>query len=229
MCGIFGILNKERVDFSQFFELGEANKRRGNLAFGYLVGKAKEDSLIVDTDVFRYTTPFEESLVSQERANVLLAHIRAPTGAQSDRLTDVHPFEADDGYLAHNGLILNHAAFPQWCAPGYSVDSEVITGGIQHHLDQGAEIIEAIKSTVEPLEGQQACWYWHKPEQCLYLWRVMSPIYVSESEQGLCFSSINTEYASRLLTEGVIYRYSLSLSSLVEAGSFAFQSAYLNL
>ncbi len=226
MCGIFGILSKNQVDYSQFFELGNLNTRRGNLSFGYLTGKMGQDNAQNPVRVFRHNQPFQETLIAEENSNLILAHIRAPTTTQSTQLADVHPFETPDGYLAHNGLLLNHAEYSKWWE-GYTVDSQVIIGGIQSHLNQGMEIVNAIQKTAAALEGQQACWYWHKPKQQLYFWRVMSPIYVSDKKETLCFSSIQHELASSLLKEGVIYHYNLSLSCLTEVGTFEFQSPYL--
>lgn len=226
MCGIFGVISKNQVDYRQFFELGSLNTQRGNLSFGYLTGKMAEDKTLANLHVVRHILPFQETRVVQENSNLILAHIRAPTTAQSTQLADVHPFESQDGYLAHNGLLLNHAQYSKWWE-GYTVDSQIIIGGIQFYLDQGIEIIAAIQKTAAALEGQQACWYWHKPKQHLYFWRVMSPIYVSNSEETLYFSSIQHQLASTLLKEGVIYRYNLSLSCLTEVGEFVFQSPYL--
>lgn len=226
MCGIFGIISKNQVVYQQFFELGTLNTRRGNLSFGYLTGKMAQENTLDNLHLFRHIQPFQESLVVEENSNLILAHIRAPTTTQSTQLADVHPFETPDGYLAHNGLLLNHTDYSQWYE-GYTVDSQIIIGGIQSHLNQGMEIVNAIQKTAAALEGQQACWYWDKPKQHLYFWRVMSPLYVSDSEGTLYFSSIQHELASSLLKEGVIYHYNLSLSCLTEVGEFEFQSPYL--
>lgn len=226
MCGIFGIIGRDFVDYNQFFELAESNTQRGNLGFGYITGIIAPDNAGIQTRVIRHAQSFQRNLVTQEVINIILAHNRAPTSAQSTRLSDVHPFESRDGYLAHNGLILNHIEYSNWY-PGYSVDSQVIIGGIQHQLTRGLDLLKAIKITAESLEGQQGCWYWHKPSQQLYLWRVMSPIYVSEKKTVLYFSSTRCELAGSLLKEGVIYQYDIKLSCLNEAGTFEFQSPYL--
>lgn len=83
MCGIFGIVSKSVVDPDQFCQLGEVNKRRGNLAFGYFIGKLEKNLSTgnwVDGGAFRYTQPFEALLVSREQAQIMLGHIRAQRG-----------------------------------------------------------------------------------------------------------------------------------------------------
>ena len=230
MCGIFGIVAKNFVDQDQFCQLGEINKQRGNLAFGYFVGRLKSGparSSGVDGHVYRYPRPFDTLWVTQEQAQLILGHIRAPTGGQSANLAEIHPFEADDGYLAHNGLLLNPMDFPEWhINPDIKVDSQVIIGGIQEQLDQGLEISQAIKHTVESLDGQQACWYWYRPELCLYLWRVMSPIYISTETDIFRFSSVKSWLADTLLAEGIIYKFSLIDFVLTEVRNFTFHSPY---
>ena len=230
MCGIFGIAAKRIVDHHQFCQLGELNKQRGNLAFGYFSGQLAKGlcgHTWVQGRAIRYPQPFDPTLVCQEQAQIMLGHVRAPTGGQSTHLGEIHPFETAAGYLAHNGLLLNHQQFPEWdINPSLSVDSQVILGGIQYHCAHGLETSQAIKSTLECLEGQQACWYWHKQELCLYLWRVMAPIYVSIETDVFRFSSIKSCLAETLLTEGVIYKFSLLDFILKEVRGFLFHSPY---
>ncbi|MGQ4808059.1 Amidophosphoribosyltransferase [Candidatus Entotheonellaceae bacterium PAL068K] len=230
MCGIFGIAATNTVDRDQFCQLGELNKQRGNLAFGCFVGALNQDPSgrsWVDSRVFRYAQPFDAVLVTQEQVQITLGHIRAPTAGQSANPVEIHPFETPAGYLAHNGLLLNHTQFPEWRVnPNINVDSQVIVGGIQHHLHQGLETWQAIKSTVERLEGQQACWYWHQREQCMYLWRVMSPIYINMGTSVFRFSSVQSRLADTLLTEGRIYKFSLPDFVFTEVGKFSFHSPY---
>jgi len=209
MCGIFGVIAKgsrQPIDYAQFRQLGAVNIERGNRAFGgLLIGETEQ--------IFRFAHPYAPELIPLEAAqpHIALGHIRAPTGGQSEDVAEVHPFETRDLLLAHNGLLLNHEQFPQWRVidPALHVDSQVIVGGIQCALDAGESVTQAIKSTVEKLDGQQACWLWHKPTQMIYVWRVMSPIYVSadESLPFITFSSVrDATQPQTLLEEGHIYQ-----------------------
>lgn len=221
MCGIFGIITQTVVDPDRYAELGGLNTRRGNLAFGGLVGRP--DAI----RVYRYASPFDAARVELDGATLALSHIRAPTGGQSSDLDEVHPFETGDVLLAHNGLLLNHQAFPQWrINPAIAVDSQVIAGGVQGQLDDGLTIIAAIKRTVEALKGQQACWLWHKPTRQVYLWRVMSPLYVGHTAGQRVFSSVKHVTAPDLLNEGVIYRLDSRQLDLEVVGDFAYDTPY---
>lgn len=219
MCGIFGLWSQQGIKHSQFTQLGDLNTRRGNLGFGALIrGK---NSL----HVIRHATPFDAEKIQWEWADLVLGHVRAPTGGQSDSLAEIHPLETPDLLLAHNGLLLNHYQFPEWqLDPALKIDSQVIIGGIQHALDSGRDIVESIKTTIEKLEGQQACWLWHKPTQQLYLWRVMSPIYFQQTADQIAFSSVQYSASSILLDEGIIYR--LGSQKIEGLDQFSYYSPY---
>jgi predicted glutamine amidotransferase len=216
MCGIFGVIGGTRDDF---LALGERNTERGNLGFGGLFIDALHCS-------FRYAEPFNASKVPTRAAPIMLGHVRAPTGGRSANVDEVHPFETADFWLAHNGLLLNATAFQAWNPiPALKVDSLVIIGGIQQHRTAGLTTTEAIRATAERLEGQQACWLWDKMEAALYLWRVMSPIYVSQnSARGIYFSSVKDVRALTLLEEGVIYR--LGDQGFAPCGTFSYHNPY---
>jgi glutamine phosphoribosylpyrophosphate amidotransferase len=216
MCGIFGVIGGSLADYQH---LGGRNTERGNLGFGGLFvdqGGARE--------VFRYTEPFDPAKLPEHAAPIMLGHVRAPTAGQNHNISAIHPFETADLLLAHNGLLLNHTQFAAWNPnPATQVDSLVIIGGIQQGLNAGKAITDAIRDTVQVLDGQQACWLWDKREASLYLWRVMSPIYAGERD-GLCFSSVKDERAATLLDEGAIYR--LHRQSLERRGEFTYHNPY---
>lgn len=219
MCGIFGVVSLEPASPQTFIKLAELNKARGNLGFGGLWGDPEE------LRAFRYPQPFELSLAPAEPARVQLGHIRAPTGRQTTAVTDIHPFVAPCGWLAHNGLLLNHAQFPEWQLDT-AVDSAIILGGIQLHLNGGLPLPAAVRQTVEKLDGQQACWLWSKTEKALYFWRVMSPIYVGHHKGQFIFSSVTNEWAADLLPEGVIFCLTSTNLVWTESETFSFYSPY---
>jgi glutamine phosphoribosylpyrophosphate amidotransferase len=221
MCGIFGIISQTTVDPALYTELGTLNTQRGNLAFGGVIDTG--DSV----HVFRHAMPFDASCVELGDVQAILSHIRAPTGSQSNSIDEVHPFETTDLLLAHNGLLLNYEAFPQWRVnPVINVDSQVIVGGIQHHLDAGLTVEDAICQSVEALNGQQACWLWHKPTGSIYLWRVMSPVYYGQQAEKFVFSSVQHPLTPSRLDEGILYRLDRHMLGLEPVGEFAYYSPY---
>lgn len=225
MCGIFGIIHTAVVEAQAFYQLAQLNLTRGNLAFGYLTGRFGETD--VETNVFRYPQPFLPNLVQFDEVQMALGHIRAPTGGQSPNERDIHPLEVTDAWLAHNGLLLNHWQHPEWQLNADSqIDSQFILGGIQTQLRAGLPPAQAIRNTIEKLDGQQACWLWHKSTGTLYLWRVMSPIYVQQTPEQFVFSSVKPSPVSELLSEGVVYRFRPELMTLEPVDYFGFYSPY---
>jgi glutamine phosphoribosylpyrophosphate amidotransferase len=225
MCGIFGIISASSVSREQIAQLGELNKQRGNLAFGGFWAHPEEGNIV--GEVFRWARPFAADLIPTEPAQIVLGHIRAPTGRHSSSLAEVHPFAAVGGLLAHNGLLLNHEQFPHWrLDTAVTVDSQIILGGIQTYLNEGLSTTEAIRQMVERLEGQQACWFWSHAEQVIYVWRVMSPIYIGVAPEQIVFSSVKSTWTPTLLPEGVIFRIDWRDLTCVACGQFSFYSPY---
>jgi glutamine phosphoribosylpyrophosphate amidotransferase len=220
MCGIFGIFS-QAIDPAAFRALGELNTARGNRAFGVLMCDSTACAVV------RWVSPFDANVVDMDRASAVLGHVRAPTDGRADDPAAVHPFETQDLYLAHNGLLLNHANFAHWRMPSTAaVDSTVIVGDIQRLLDAGEPIVDAIRQTVEPLDGQQACWLWHKPTNTVYLWRVMAPIYWESDKTTLTFSSVRPAADAQFLREGVIYRIDPAARILSECCAFAYYNPF---
>lgn len=206
------------VDTAVWTALGEQNTRRGNLGFGAWLDKG---------GVYRFPQPFDAAKIPVQTASIALGHIRAPTGGQSSRLADLHPFQHENLWLAHNGLLLNHRAFSDWrLALDTAVDSVTILGGIvanqkQHTLPQ------AICTTAGQLEGQQACWLWDTATQTLYLWRVMAPIYTQASPTQFLFSSLRPASGhSTLLAQGTVYRLRYPTLALESVGTFDYYNPY---
>jgi glucosamine 6-phosphate synthetase-like amidotransferase/phosphosugar isomerase protein len=221
MCGIFGIVSSSPVSQESVHLLGESNTERGNLAFGALVITSQGYA------VHRFTTPFDSYKVPLGEAKVILGHVRAPTGEQSDSLEVVHPFETNSIFVAHNGLILNYQQFPHWrINSNIDVDSQLIAGGVQFYLDADVNIETAICLTAETLDGQQACWLWDKASQKVYLWRVMSPIYIEISDTQVVFSSTKVNAVNSLLKEGILYCLDISSNKFLEVKSFNYYNPY---
>jgi len=90
-----------------------------------------------------------------------LAHTRWAThGAPHER--NAHPhLSRDDVALVHNGIIENHAVLrEELAAAGYEfesqTDTEVVAHWIHQELETGAPLVEAVRRTVNRLEGAYA-------------------------------------------------------------------------
>lgn len=229
MCGVFGIIKRRPVSAADFVALARQNLHRGNIAFGYI--GVTENGAGTQTEINRYDRPFEPVMVKTFGATIMLGHVRAPTNGHYhedddyDSLTDVHPLASSSFLLAHNGILLNYFDFPDWLR-GFDLDSQAIAGGIQSHIDQGYSVPSAISATVCQLDGQQGCWLWHRATKMIYCWRVMSTLYLGQSECGITFSSSKTSETDRLLPEGVVYAIDPINVTYTAVSEFAYSTPY---
>lgn len=205
MCGLFGItgFNSRDPFHKAFWEaLVKANSPRGTQALGVLS---------IGSGTMRVTKKLRDEGLYFEPGDdhTILGHFRQPTGGWSKSKDDVHPFQKGaDRFLAHNGILINHESYPQHKLLSTSVDSGYILGAISHQLDNGYQPAAAIASTVTMFEGQQACWF-YLFGRGLYLWRVMSPLYVYHREFMSAFSSIPIPgYDFWALEQGQVWRMS---------------------
>lgn len=211
MCGIFGILSSHVMD-DNLHVLALENINRGNNGFGLL-------SICDDLEmVLRSNSSYNKSLfLNINLGNLVCCHLLASTGTEKR----IHPFETDRFAFAHNGILTNYLNFPQWYMG--PVDSQYILGGIKYFVDKElCTVPEAISYTNQQIEGQRACWLWDKLDKKLYLWRVMSPLYLSVSKT-IVFSSSVFE-GGDMIEEGVIYSIDYQNHELKQEEEFKFYS-----
>lgn len=229
MCGIFGVITQEtslyQLDQGKLFsELLFSNLSRGGHSIGVLsIGPESEI-------VLRRVSPPGEDF-SFPVNQVLLGHDRAPTGGGKG-LLDTHPFQTDRFYLAMNGILTSYRQEPEDYL-GAHVDSAYLLGAIDRTVKRSwCPPSEDITHILNTTRGQFACWMWDRWTQNLYLWRVMSPIWVTSTEGGqFLFSSIpvQPELSWKLLDEGIIYKLSFDQEKdllLETVGSFLYENIY---
>jgi glucosamine 6-phosphate synthetase-like amidotransferase/phosphosugar isomerase protein len=220
MCGIFGAVASASLPPTLVATLAQANTVRGNRAFGVVTWTRNRCAVI------RHLGPWTDRETPD--AEVVLCHVRAPTNGR-DALQTTHPFETPEFLLAHNGIFLNpETIVPSLAYTGPEVDSMALVHGIDKHLRQGASVAEAIATTAALLDGQQACWLWHKREEALYLWRVMSTLFWSSCESNrFVFSSASVEEINAPLSEGHVHRVTPTSPRPIIVASFEYYSPYL--
>lgn len=90
-----------------------------------------------------------------------IAHTRWATHGQPSA-ANAHPHISRQRLaVVHNGIIENHALLrEELCAAGYefvsATDTEVIAHLLHHHLDQGHDLLAALRASVARLEGAYA-------------------------------------------------------------------------
>lgn len=213
MCGIFGLFVHSDADWQQ--QLIAANEHRGSLGGGCVAYGPAHTYL-------DYVRSFYPARLTRT-ADIWLAHTRAPTGANNHDLSELHPIESKDFFLAHNGLLLGDPKPPDMGvlpdlrrrSPYPDTDTGFMAWVIQDSITNGESFPEAIAHFVSNYKGQQACWLLDKASLCVYLWRVMSPIFVGSAgfSSTQLLEGLTTEgkpigpIFSEPLDEGVVYCY----------------------
>lgn len=204
----------------------EANRVRGDLGCGW-VNFAWNQSYYQVTRA----TDTDQLHRNNWNGNVLLGHVRAPTGGQTNTVRELHPIETRDFLLAHNGLLLDWNE--QWKSMAQPlglpcIDTSVIAAEIQMTYGLGYGVVQCISKVSENLRGQFACWMYEKATQEVFLWRVMSPIAVTFDGQSTLFGSVlPTGLQQTSLDEGVIWRYDREISIFRNAGAFSYKEPYV--
>jgi len=158
---------------------------------------------------------------------LILCHTRAPTEGSSLDARNNHPFEFDDLYLAHNGLIFNHEQLREDF--GITVDIEtdsIVILALVHFAGRAAgDMAFGIQMAAKVLRGSYACWLLDRRHNELFLFRCISPLYVRDQYSTLVFSSEPFE-GSRMLREGTILKLDLTHFLLQNAGQFAYYTPF---
>jgi len=229
MCGVFGVIANEPVDTQLFQDLAVANRDRGSRGEGWLIRyEGKTDPETIKFDPATLETDHLISILDgyPKPPRVLLGHCLAPTNGDAVSPERMHPFQWRDFAFAHNGILLDYRKWVTWRGNLPDVDSCYMFGGIQTKIDDKMSIEAAIEYVATTMSGQFACWLYHKPTGVTYLWRNMSPSYVSSEIERFVFSSVQTAVTDLLLPEGTVFKIVPARPRLNKVGTFKVNSIY---
>jgi hypothetical protein len=193
MCGIAG-----SSDFEKAFNLYRLNLHRGSYSSGLLA---------IDTDtgshfIYKQKNNFEEKdkdslkrKIEQSRNDFkyFLFHSRAPTNSTETEWSaeTTHPFNHDNCYVAHNGIITNFKNLNKELE--FKVDSQIIP----YDLVRTNSIVE----TYSNYEGLLTSWIvWGNK---IYLVKAGSSLWLDMDS----FSSSEFNNSSRIEEEGIVFEY----------------------
>ena len=104
----------------------------------------------------------EERMISEKpRSKLGIAHTRWATHGEPSE-TNAHPHKSQDSiYIVHNGIIENYVQLKEDLKQnGYEfssqTDSELIAHLLDHHINQGQSMVDAMYAAKEKLEGAYA-------------------------------------------------------------------------
>ncbi len=154
MCGIVGavadrdisdilIEGLKRLEYRGYDSAGVALLNQGKLSIRKEVGKV---------------AALEQALTSKQAGHTGIAHTRWATHGKPTEL-NAHPhFSGDKLAVVHNGIIENHEALREELSrQGYQfvseTDTETIAHLIAHLMQQGNDLLAAVKAAIPRLEG----------------------------------------------------------------------------
>ena len=213
MCGIGGIISNNGKPLSKEVmekvpKLISELESRGQDAWGIYLSEAGkkqknlncwEEDKSLNGELFKISksfTDWSKSLKGKmylKNIRTALVHTRAETKGSSDENKNNHPFHTKDFVLAHNGVISNAELLKDDYNLNYDIetDSYIIIALIQKFVDEGDEIVDAIRHTISLLVGSFACWLYHKKTGDVYLFRDTNPLnyYIDKENNTFLFAS----------------------------------------
>lgn len=200
-CGIIGYIGKEKIADKVLTEGILVLQNRGYDSSGVTTIKNSELHTTKMTSDFENEKDCIEEIIeeikkSHTSTTIGIAHTRWGTCGEINN-KNAHPHTDSKNRIAvvHNGTILNHLKIKKDLQnKGYKfvgqTDTEVISMQIGYFLDQGEELLTAVKLTVEILDGTWGLVILHKnfPENLICA-RKGSPLLIGFSEKGVFVSS----------------------------------------
>ena len=180
MCGIFGSNN-----IKTFRELYTKNSERGNFVRSVTMlfpGGMKNDIGVAT----KYEQNFDKHIEENPFCIYYLGHVQSPTSnVRKFNIETSHPFNLNNKYIAHNGVLSNHEELIQEYNLNIEckVDSDVILP-----LIEKIGLVDAIST----LQGTFGCWYYDSNTGSLRIFRSGSTLF----SNGGDFSSVSYTHLS---------------------------------
>jgi glucosamine 6-phosphate synthetase-like amidotransferase/phosphosugar isomerase protein len=189
MCGLFGFMTRQghSPDIARLKRIAIATERRGRHAFGPAWVTA--DGRL---HTFKRPGPATANLGDLDQcagALVVVGHCRWAThGAPEDNRNN-HPHRAGSGWIAHNGVVRNHASLVRryGLSPWTACDSEVLgllLAQMRGRLERRAACTARLAEGPLAILGA-----WSKPARLLIV-RNGNPLWFGETSRGLYFGSL---------------------------------------
>lgn len=184
MCGIFGIISKDIVDFDDLRALAKCAESRGKDSSGLFFHLADTyHARKADRPITRSLSRWAPKLGN----GVVMGHSRLITNGLSDN----QPVIRDDLVALHNGIIVNEGAI--WAQSPkqrlFQVDSEAILAIAAEHLEQGGDFAQVGAAVLGKCTGVVACALAAPKLGKLALFSNNGSLYVGQKGSATCFSS----------------------------------------
>jgi glucosamine--fructose-6-phosphate aminotransferase (isomerizing) len=183
MCGIFGVLAKEKVDRKVFAALAARSERRGKDSSGllHLAGDGYQ-VLRADYRIRRLMTE-----VDAGGTRFIMGHSRLITNGQADN----QPVVRDGLAVIHNGIITNDAEY--WSASRrqriFAIDTEALLDVACALVEAGRPLDELYESVRSACKGSFSCALLVPRQGKLVLMSNTGSLYIGAHDSAICFAS----------------------------------------
>jgi hypothetical protein len=210
MCAISG-----SSDFNKAFNLYEHGLERGIHSSGVLILTKCEAFVFKTPGVFKREELFIDikNKILNNDIEYLAFHSRAPTNTtlQEWNYDNSHPFNFENYYVAHNGIIDNFKTFPEH--PEFIVDSSIIP----YHLSLQKGDISKI---YEKYTGLLTSWVYDICEHKFNIVKAGSSLYKDENS----FCSVSFEGSKRIEEDGLVF--CLKDKKIIHENNFKYNNPY---
>lgn len=225
MCGIFG-----SNDFKTYVKLYAKNKARGDFAYGSIMADSKIHATIKTPGAFKLTDKLFLKLKNNKKKNFndfknYLGHSQAPTSSARKYSHDTsHPFNYNNWYVAHNGVISNEKELRDLLKKYRTineVDSSLIPPLIDFFLKKEKTEVNALCKALSLIKGNFGLWIFNSRKNNVYLARSGSTLFAEFLTNN--FSSVKfADY--KPLEEGTLYLQ--TVEGLTSVGNFKTNSPF---
>jgi glucosamine--fructose-6-phosphate aminotransferase (isomerizing) len=207
MCGIFAVLGRDNVTKIILSGLKLLlNRGYDSCGVCYIENKSLNTIKYSSTKINNSFELLENEIKTTTIvSNIAISHTRWSThGAPTDKNSHPHHDNKNRVALVHNGIIENyHELKEELVSKEYffisQTDTEVISVLIGYYLDQGNEIGDAIKQTIERLSGTWALTIIHKnyPNR-MWITRNGSPLLLGFEDDYIIVASEQIAFANNI-------------------------------
>lgn len=206
MCGIIGINSQEKDIVLSIIQGLKNLEYRGYDSAG-IAGIINNE--IETVKASGKITNLENDLKkSPIKSNIAIGHTRWATHGAANEI-NAHPHKTNQVSVVHNGIIENFMPIKQeLIQAGYAffsqTDSEVIPNLITYYLDQGSTALDAVKKTIQRLDGAfSIAVIFAKQPELMIAARKGSPLVIGYGEHKMIIAS--DAYALAFLTNKISY------------------------
>ena len=181
MCGIFGIISDQNINYKELEILAYHARQRGKDSSGYLEYNNNYFLSRYDYDLKKTIKNFKKN------DKIFIGHSRLVTNSMADN----QPLLKHDIVLFHNGIITNfEKLFSKYkLQKDLKIDSEVLVELFNYYLKKNKNLDSVIKSILNNIQGSASCVVYLLKKGKIILFTNNGSLYLGKKNNNLYISS----------------------------------------